>query len=188
MSERTREELGLGILIARSTTGTLMFLHGCQKLFGWWNGPGLEGWTKHTEGMGMKPAGLWATVSALGEFCGGAMTALGLLNPLGPLAIMSTMVVAIRKAHWDKPVFVSDGGAELALSNMGVAAAVIIEGPGMYSMDRLIGWKIPGWMRLVLATGCGAFVGAALKPALVRSAAQRMGVNLNWLVADEVEG
>jgi putative oxidoreductase len=51
------------------------------------------------------------------------LTALGLLNPLGPLGIIGSMSMATRKAHRGKPVWVTEGGAELPLLNIAVSTA-----------------------------------------------------------------
>lgn len=116
-----KDEGGLGILAMRLAGGTLLAMHGAQKLFGSFNGPGLETWTVHVESMGIRPAKVFGPLGALSEFGGGTLTALGLLNPLGPLAAIASMTVAARKVHWGKPVFVTEGGAELPLINIGLA-------------------------------------------------------------------
>jgi putative oxidoreductase len=41
------------------------------------------------ESLGLKPGSAWAPVAALSEFGGGALTALGLLSPLGPIGIIA---------------------------------------------------------------------------------------------------
>ncbi|HXH82852.1 MAG TPA: DoxX family protein, partial [Candidatus Tectomicrobia bacterium] len=114
----------LALLALRATTGSLLAGHGAQKLFGSFGGPGLEGAAGMFESIGLKPGRLWATVGGAAEFGGGALTALGLLNPLGPLAIISVMTMAWLKAHRGKPIWVTSGGAELPLTNIAVALAV----------------------------------------------------------------
>lgn len=163
------------MLALRIAGGTLMAAHGSQKLFGLFNGPGLKKWTDMVEShMGMKPGKVWGPTGAVAEFAGGTLTALGLLNPLGPLATISAMTVATRKAHWGKPVFVSAGGAELPLTNIGIALAVAIEGPGRYSLDHLFGIKLPIWMRVVASLLAAGGLVAALRPELLPSSVQSM--------------
>ncbi|MGI8512757.1 MAG: DoxX family membrane protein, partial [Solirubrobacteraceae bacterium] len=45
-----------GRLIARSLIGILFVAHGTQKLFGWFGGPGLDGFAQMMEGADMRPA------------------------------------------------------------------------------------------------------------------------------------
>ena len=84
-----------GLLILRLVLGLIMAGHGAQKLFGWFGGHGLKATTEWVESMGMKPAWFWGLMAGLTEFGGGVLLALGLLNPLGPLAIIAAMLVAV---------------------------------------------------------------------------------------------
>lgn len=133
-------------LILRLTLGLLMAGHGSQKAFGWFGGPGPEGTAGLMEMLGLKPGRPWATMAMASEFGGGALTALGLLNPLGPLGIIASMSMATTKAHWGKPIWVTSGGAELPVINIVGALVLILNGPDKYSMDRLLGIKLPRWL------------------------------------------
>lgn len=165
MSRKARRDgTGLGMLLVRLIVGMLIAGHGAQKLFGWFGGPGIQGFSGFAEKMGLRPAKFWAILAGLGEFGGGVLTALGFLNPLGPLAAISSMVVAIAKAHWGKPIWASEGGAELALTNAAIAATVAVEGPGRYSLDRLFGIRLPVWMRALLFLSAVGGMLAAVVP------------------------
>src|SRR2546428_13481754 len=102
----------IGLLILRLVMGGLLVGHGSQKLFGWFNGPGLKGTAGFLESLGLKPGMLWAIGASAGEFGGGMLTALGFLHPLGPFGKIGAMTMAIAKAHWGKPIWASQGGAE----------------------------------------------------------------------------
>ena len=133
-------------LIVRLAQGSLMAGHGAQKLFGSFGGPGLEGTSGFMEMLGMRPGRPWAYMAGLSEFGGGVLTALGLLNPLGPLGVIGSMSMATRKAHWGKPVWVTEGGAELPLLNIAVSTALMIREPDRFSLDRVLGIRLPAWV------------------------------------------
>jgi putative oxidoreductase len=88
----------------------------------------------------------WAVLAGLSRFGGGVLTLLGLLDPLGPLGVMGSMAVASATAHRDKPIWVTAGGAELPVTNIAAATAVILNGPDKCSLDRALGTRLPGWI------------------------------------------
>lgn len=137
------EQGGAGMLALRLGSGSLLAAHGAQKLFGLFNGPGLTRWNGMVESMGMRPGSVWGPAAGAAEFGGGALMALGFLNPIGPLAAISSMIVATRKVHWGKPIFVTEGGAELPLTNIGIAIAVAIEGPGVFDSIMYSAFDFP---------------------------------------------
>ena len=132
--------------IVRLAQGSLMAGHGAQKLFGSFGGPGLEGTSGFMEMLGVRPGRPWAYLAGLSEFGGGVLTALGLLTPLGPLGIIGSMSMATRKAHWGKPIWVTEGGAELPVLNIAVSTALMIREPDRYSLDRVLGIRLPAWV------------------------------------------
>jgi putative oxidoreductase len=141
----------IGLLALRLTMGGLLAGHGSQKLFGWFSGPGLKGTAGWLESMGLKPGTPWATVASASEFGGGTLTALGLLHPLGPIGTMGGMVMATAKAHWGKPIWVTQGGAELPVTNLAIALALTLSDPGRFSLDQVLGIRVPR-MLVVTAT------------------------------------
>ena len=132
--------------IVRVVQGSLMAGHGAQKLFGSFGGPGLEGTSGFMEMMGMRPGRPWAYMAGLSEFGGGVLTALGLLKPLGPLGVIGAMAMATRKAHWGKPIWVTEGGAELPVLNMAISTALMIREPDEFSLDRILRIRLPRWI------------------------------------------
>src|SRR5215218_9660833 len=136
----------LAALILRVVLGSLLVGHGAQKLFGHFEGPGLEGTSGFMEMLGLRPGRPWAVLAGLSEFGGGVLTLLGLLNPLGPLGIIAAMSMATATAHRGKPIWVTEGGAEYPVVNIAASTALILNGPGKYSLDRLIGIRLPAWI------------------------------------------
>ena len=132
-----------GLLILRIALGGLFFVHGAQKLFGWFGGHGLAGHVGFMESLGIRPARLLGLVSALGEFFGGSGVLCGFLTPIAAAGLIGSMAVAIIKVHWPKGFFNHDGGIEFPLI-LAVAAFVIgLIGPGRFSLDRAFGLHLP---------------------------------------------
>jgi putative oxidoreductase len=123
--------------------------HGVQKLFGSFNGPGFEGTSGFMEMLGLNPGRPWAYLAGLSELGGGTLTVLGFLNPLGPLGIIGSMAMAWATAHRGQPIWVTEGGAELPVTNIAAATALILNGPGKYSLDRALGTRLPTWVALL---------------------------------------
>jgi putative oxidoreductase len=141
----------LGLLILRLVIGLTMAGHGAQKVFGWWGGTGIAGWTGGMTRMRMRPASLWAWVSALAELGGGLGLALGLLFPLPSFAIVAAMLVAIALVHWPKGFWNNKGGFEFNLALLAGAVALALTGPGQYSLDALLGIHLPEPVTFIVA-------------------------------------
>ena len=142
----------LGLLILRLVIGLILAAHGAQKLFGWWGGPGMTKWAQAIQRLRIRPAQPWAWVSALSEFGGGLLLALGLLSPLGSLAIIGAMLVAIATVHLSKGFWTSKGGYEFNLSLLAGAAALALTGPGPYSLDAALRIQLPEPLTLIVGT------------------------------------
>lgn len=149
--------INTALLVLRLVTGGLLAGHGSQKLFGWFGGYGKEGTKGWLESMGFKPGDFWTYTVAASEFGGGLLTALGFLGPLGPAATVGAMGTATLTAHRGKPIWVTSGGAELPVTNMAVATALSLAGPGKFSLDELLDTHLPRWMAIpALAGAAGA--------------------------------
>jgi putative oxidoreductase len=150
-----------GLLLLRATTGGLLAGHGAQKLFGWFKGPGFRGTAGWLESLGLRPGRVWGSLAGLSELGGGALTALGLLHPLGEIGILASMGMATAKVHAGKPIWVTSGGAELPVTNIAAASALILAGPGRFSLDEALGVELPRWVALpgVAAVAAGIAYG-----------------------------
>jgi putative oxidoreductase len=166
----------VAMLILRVSTGTLIAGHGAQKLFGWFGGGGPAETEKMMEKMELRPPKVWAMAAGVSEFGGGLLTALGLLNPMGPLGIISAMSVASLTAHGGKPIWAQKGGAELPVTNIAVALAIALGGPGRLSLDRALGVRLGRMLVGLAAVGAGAGVAAALAAPKVIAGPQQYAV------------
>jgi len=135
--------LSIGLLILRLVAGLTLAVHGTQKLFGWFGGPGLTRLTQGFGKQGFKPAWFWASLVIVGEVGGGVSLVLGFLTPLGAAGIFGTMFMATFKSHWKNGFIVSKGGYEYTLVLMAVSIAIGLIGPGNYSLDALFGIALP---------------------------------------------
>ena len=134
------------LLLIRATLGLFMAGHGAQKLFGSFGGPGIEGTAGFMESLGLKPGKQWAILGGASEFGGGVLTVLGLLNPLGLLGVIGSMAIATTKVHWNNPIWVTEGGAEFPVTNSVMATALMMTGPGKFSLDRAFGIRVSRWI------------------------------------------
>ena len=144
--------LALALLILRVVIGLTVAAHGAQKLFGWWDGPGMKGWTGAMNHMRIRPATPWAWMSAFAEFFGGIGLAVGFLTPLPSLAIAGSMLVAIALVHWPHGFFTSKGGFEFNLSILATVAAIALAGPGAYSLDAALRINFTEPITLIVGT------------------------------------
>ena len=144
--------IALGLLILRLVVGLTIAGHGAQKLFGWWGGPGMTGWTQMVTKLRIRPAQPWAWIAALAEFGGGILLALGLLTPLAAVAIAGSMIIAIVTVHLPRGFWVTKGGYEYNLVVLAVMAALSLTGAGTYSLDQLLRIHFPQPLTVIVAT------------------------------------
>jgi putative oxidoreductase len=151
----------VGALVLRLTLGGLLAGHGAQKLFGWFGGDGFDEVSKWLGSIGFRPARFWTAIAGLSEFGGGVLTALGFLQPTGQLGVFAAMGMATAKVHRGKPIWVNRDGAELPVTNMAIATSLMLTGPGRFSLDQVLGTKLPRWVALpgLVAVGAGIAIG-----------------------------
>jgi putative oxidoreductase len=135
----------LGLFIIHVTVGLLLAGHGAQKLFGWFQGHGLQGTGGFMETLGMRPGRQMAFAAGASEFFGGVLLALGFVTPLAAAVIGATMLVAARTAHAGKGPWATNGGWELPLTYAIVAVGLAFNGAGQWSIDNAIGWNVAGF-------------------------------------------
>jgi putative oxidoreductase len=145
----------LGLLVLRLVVGVFFLAHAGQKLFGWFQGGGIDGTARFFETLGFTSnTTLLAWVAGVTELVGGALVLLGLFTPAGAGAILGLMIGAI----WVKfrgSEFLGD--VELEATYAAAAFALLFAGPGRVSLDRPTPWyRYPaafGVVFLLLAAG-----------------------------------
>ena len=131
------------LTIMRLVLGVTFFMHGAQKMLGWFGGYGFQGTMGFfTQQMGI-PAPL-AFLAICAEFFGGLGLILGLLSRIAALGITVNMLFAIAKVHSGNGFFMNWSGQqkgegfEYHLLAIALAVVVMIKGSGAFSIDRAI--------------------------------------------------
>jgi putative oxidoreductase len=169
-----------GLLVLHAVVGLLLVGHGAQKLFGVFHGHGVEGTAGFMESLGLRPGRLNALAAGTAELLGGALITLGLLVPAGAALVTAVMVSAALTAHRGKPIWVTEGGAELPLVYAVVVFALSALGAGDISLDAAFNLDVAGleWALGALAVGLIGGAGAVLSGRRARrstSGAQAQG-------------
>ncbi|HUZ10095.1 MAG TPA: DoxX family protein [Acidimicrobiales bacterium] len=121
------------LLGTRLVLGGYLAVHGAQKLFGSFGGPGLDRVAQGFEHLGLTPGRQMAILAGATELGGGILTAAGIADPLGPVAIIGAMSVA-STTHRANGALAAKGGYELPLTNLAAAASLAAAGPGRFRL------------------------------------------------------
>ena len=137
----------LGLLLLRAVTGFFLMGHGAQKLFGAFGGRRRHEAPSHCspsstsdkENLGVEIRLWWFFL----------------------LVIPRSLVPARQAGKLDVPLF-SQGGAELPATNLTIACALILTGPGAFSLDRLLRIRVPWWLSLLAMAATAGGIAIAL--------------------------
>ncbi|MGH2454833.1 MAG: DoxX family protein [Candidatus Limnocylindria bacterium] len=159
-------ESDLALLALRISIGVIFVAHGLQKLLGWWEGPGWEGWKGFIGYLRIRPVAFWASVSLAAELGGGLALIAGLLVPLAAAGLVAQAMVLGWKVHRPKGFWAQNGGIEFPLAFLAGSFAIQLLGPGAWSLDAVLAVDVlyePAvrWVILALAVA-GALVALAI--------------------------
>ncbi len=130
-----------GWALARVAAGAIMIPHSLPKLFGSF-APVLA--KNVLAPLGFPAPLYWAYFLGALELAGGALLALGLLTrPLAAAFAVETAIITLGVA-WPKGWFYSapGGGAEFPALLFLLYLAILLRGPGRYSLDRALGREL----------------------------------------------
>ncbi|MBD0282742.1 MAG: DoxX family protein [Thermoleophilaceae bacterium] len=146
--------MDLGRLLVRLTIGGTFFVHGTQKLFGWFGGYGPDGTGQFFESLGLRPGRRNAIAAGSTEAGGGILVALGLATPLAAAGLSAVMITALRTAVWKEGIKPATGEHEVLLA--AAALALTETGPGAPSLDSALGLERSGLRWTLAALSAGA--------------------------------
>lgn len=153
----------LGLLVLRVALGVIFIAHGLQKVFGWWGGPGLEGFKDTLTEAGYQHADMLTYIAAGAQIASGVLLVLGLFTPVAAAValafLVNSLLATFTAQRQDGGLFVLGSAAEHLLMLAAAAATIILAGPGRYGFDGGRGWArrpfIGSFLALVLAIGGG---------------------------------
>jgi len=143
--------------ILRLVLGLVFFVHGAQKMLGWFGGSGFSGTMGFFTGTMHIPAPL-AFLAIVAEFFGGVGLILGFLTRIAAFGIAVNMLVAIATVHGAFGFFMNWAGTqkgegfEYHLLVLAMTTFLMLRGAGGFSVDRALTVAEPsGTVRRTLA-------------------------------------
>jgi putative oxidoreductase len=133
-------QINAALLIIRIASALAFLYHGSSILFGAFGGPGPQQFAA-THNMPV----MVAYLVGLAQFAGGLAVLTGVLIRLGAACIALVMLGAIFTVHFPHGFDVSNGGMEYALTQLLLAMALILTGPGAYSLASRLPAALQRW-------------------------------------------
>ena len=134
------------LTLMRLVLGVVFFLHGSQKMLGWFGGFGFSGTMNFFTSQMHIPAP-FAFLAICAEFFGGLGLIVGLLARIAAFGIAVNMLVAIWLVHVHNGPFMNwygnqkGEGYEYHLLALALAIPIIMRGAGAFSVDGALAAK-----------------------------------------------
>lgn len=122
-------QINAALLILRIASGLVFLYHGSAILLGAFGGPGFRQFAEHHHW----PDTIGFLVG-LAQLAGGLAVLSGVLARLGATCLIVIMLGAIFFVHLSHGFDVGKGGMEYALTQLLLALALLLTGPGAYSL------------------------------------------------------
>lgn len=126
-----------GILVIRLMLGVVFVFHGSQKLFAFFDGPGLAGFAQYIESINLPYPAYGAVLAGAAEFLGG----LALITGFGMRTMTVPMIFAMGVASWyvhGHTFSIQNNGMEYPLTLGVLLFGLACTGPGKFSLTRLL--------------------------------------------------
>ena len=136
------------LALMRVILGIVFFMHGAQKMLGWFGGFGFSGTMGFFTTQMHIPAP-FAFLAIAAEFFGSIGLILGFLTRIAAFGIAVNMLVAIFMVHIHVGFFANwygnqkGEGIEYHLLALAVAIPIMIRGAGAFSVDAAVASKTP---------------------------------------------
>jgi putative oxidoreductase len=122
----------------RLVLGALFLMHGSQKLFGVFGGPGLSGTAASMASLNATPGLFWAWVAGLVELIGGAALVLGAVTRWTAIVLGLEWLMTIVAA-----AFGAATNVEFRLGALAGLVALSLIGPQLYALDTRVPMLTP---------------------------------------------
>jgi putative oxidoreductase len=133
-------QINAALLLLRIASALAFLYHGSAILFGAFGGPGPEQFAASHHW----PAAV-AYLVGLAQVAGGLAILSGVLFRLGAASLITVMLGAIFLVHLPHGFDVSNGGVEYALTQLLLATALLLMGPGAYSVASWLPSSLQKW-------------------------------------------
>jgi len=158
--DRWHGGLDFGLLVLRLALGAIMGAHGLQKVFGLFDGPGLDGTARALGSMGYTHTTLLAWITGLSELVGAVLVVLGVFTQIGAAALLGVTANVVY-VQW-RGGFFEPSGFEFELLLAAVAFALLFTGSGRIALDVNTPWRrrpVPfGFFFLLIAAAAAVLV------------------------------
>jgi putative oxidoreductase len=128
------------LLLLRIASASAFLYHGSAILFGAFGAPGPEQFAASHH----RPV-VMAYLIGLAQVAGGLASLSGILFRVGTACIVIVMLGAIFTVHLAHGFDVSQGGMEYAFTQLLVAIALMLTGPGAYSLGSWLPSGLQSW-------------------------------------------
>ncbi|WP_116051338.1 DoxX family protein [Amycolatopsis palatopharyngis] len=134
--------LDFGLLVLRLVLGGTMAAHGLQKLFGAFDGPGINGFADALGGFGFtSQTTLLSWITALTELVGGLLLVFGLFTPIGAAGILGVAASIVFVKFGNGFFMGPQQGFEYELLIGAGALALLFTGSGRIAVDKNTPWR-----------------------------------------------